>query len=288
MEINISNLQKKYGSNTALQDINLTIGKGMFGLLGPNGAGKTTLMRILATLLDKSAGDITINGIDIANRKAIRNIIGYLPQEFSFYPKMTVYEVMDYLSILAGIRSAGYRRQNIISLLEQVNLQKFLRTKVRSLSGGMKQRLGIAQALINKPQLLIVDEPTAGLDPEERVRFRNLLVDFAKDRIVILSTHIAGDIEFTCSRLAILKQGLIAYEGKISDLLKQAANSIWTLVIDRNDLAALREKATILTSVSEGSKISLKLLADQQPFPRATPAQPTIEDAYMKIMKGIP
>ena len=287
MGITICNLTKKFAEVTALNNINLTINQGMFGLLGPNGAGKTTLMRILTTLLNKTSGTVKVNNIDIENKQQIREIIGYLPQEFSLYPKMTVFEAMDYLSLLAGIKSAKFRKQNIIELLEKVNLLKFKKTKVRALSGGMKRRLGIAQALINNPQLLVVDEPTAGLDPEERIRFRNLLSDFAKDRIVILSTHIAGDIEFTCNDLAILNKGHIVYQGSVTNLLKNAENSVWSVIIDRSKLNELRQKNTIISSVSEGHTARIKLLSKNKPFSHATMVKPTIEDDYMKLMKEV-
>lgn len=202
--IEIKELNKFYGKKKqALSNVNLTIGQGMFGLLGRNGAGKTTLMKTLATLLQKQSGSISVCGIPIENAKAIRKIIGYLPQDFSIYPTMNVIEVMDYLGILSGIGSRE-RKKRIELLLKKVNLIEQKNKKVKALSGGMKRRLGIAQALLNDPKVLIVDEPTAGLDPEERIRFRNLLCDVAEERIVILSTHIVGDIEATCENLAIL------------------------------------------------------------------------------------
>lgn len=210
--IEIKELNKFYGKKKqALSNVNLTIGQGMFGLLGRNGAGKTTLMKTLATLLQKQSGSISVCGIPIENAKAIRKIIGYLPQDFSIYPTMNVIEVMDYLGILSGIGSRE-RKKRIELLLKKVNLIEQKNKKVKALSGGMKRRLGIAQALLNDPKVLIVDEPTAGLDPEERIRFRNLLCDVAEERIVILSTHIVGDIEATCENLAILNEG-IAIQG---------------------------------------------------------------------------
>lgn len=211
--IEIKELNKFYGKKKqALSNVNLTIGQGMFGLLGRNGAGKTTLMKTLATLLQKQSGSISVCGIPIENAKAIRKIIGYLPQDFSIYPTMNVIEVMDYLGILSGIGSRE-RKKRIELLLKKVNLIEQKNKKVKALSGGMKRRLGIAQALLNDPKVLIVDEPTAGLDPEERIRFRNLLCDVAEERIVILSTHIVGDIEATCENLAILNEGSVLYCG---------------------------------------------------------------------------
>ena len=193
LEIEIKNLSKNYGKKQALDHVNLTISQGMFGLLGRNGAGKTTLMKTLVTLLKKQQGSITICGIPVEETAEIRKIVGYLPQDFSMYPNMTVYEAMDYLGVLSGM-SKEERRKRIPKLLKRVNLQDDRGKKVKALSGGMRRRLGIAQAILHNPKVLIVDEPTAGLDPEERVRFRNLLSEISEERIVILSTHIVGDI----------------------------------------------------------------------------------------------
>lgn len=217
-KIVIKNLSKNYGKKQALKNINLTLENGMFGLLGRNGAGKTTLMRILATLLNKSEGEITICNIPISKSKEIREITGYLPQDFSMYGNMSVYEAMDYLGVLSGLTKAE-RRERIFDLLNKVNLQGSRKVKVKALSGGMKRRLGIAQAILHNPKILIVDEPTAGLDPEERVRFRNLLCEIAEDRIVILSTHIVEDVEKTCENIAILNDGEIIYNGTLADFV---------------------------------------------------------------------
>lgn len=286
MEININQLSKSYGSKKALEDISFTINKGMFGLLGPNGAGKTTLMRILTTLLQKDSGVVNINGTPIENSAKIREQVGYLPQEFSMYSTLTVLEAMDYLALLSGIGPTSKRRELIHDLLSKVNLDKNLKTKVRALSGGMKRRLGIAQALLNDPKLLIVDEPTAGLDPEERIRFRNLLRDFSEDRIVILSTHIVEDIEFTCENIGILNNGKLLYKGTVKELLKQSEGSIWTVYVDREQLDAVRKNYEMITSVSEGDRIKLRILSRQAPQLEAEAAKPTLEDAYMFIMKG--
>ncbi len=213
--IEIRNLNQYYGKKQALHQISLTIKTGMFGLLGRNGAGKTTLMKVLATLLPRSEGDVSVCGKNILQAGEIRKLVGYLPQDFSMYPNMTVYEAMDYLGVLSGIRKAD-RRQRIDELLMRVNLLDDQKKKVKALSGGMKRRLGIAQAILHHPQVLIVDEPTAGLDPEERVRFRNLLCEMAQDRIVILSTHIVGDIEATCEDIAVLDAGSMIYRGTVA------------------------------------------------------------------------
>jgi len=218
-EIIIENLYKNFGDFQALKNVSLHIEKGMFGLLGRNGAGKTTLMRIIATLLNKSGGSVSVCGIPAdLNPKEIRKIVGYLPQDFSVYPNMRVYEAMDYLGVLSGL-AKPVRKERINALLNKVNLSESRRLKVKALSGGMKRRLGIAQALLHNPQVLIVDEPTAGLDPEERIRFRTLLCGIASDRIVLLSTHIVEDIEKTCEKIAVLKSGAIFYNGTLKDFI---------------------------------------------------------------------
>ena len=217
-EIIIENLSKNFGNTQALKNISLHIEKGMFGLIGRNGAGKTTLMRIIATLLNKSGGNVTVCGIPTEKPKEIRKLIGYLPQEFSIYPNMRVYEAMDYLGVLSGLNKS-LRTERTNELLNKVNLNGSRKLKVKALSGGMKRRLGIAQALLHDPQVLIVDEPTAGLDPGERIRFRNLLREIAGDRIVLLSTHIVEDIEKSCEKIAVLEKGELFYCGTLKDFV---------------------------------------------------------------------
>lgn len=287
MEIIIKDLQKDYGTKKALKGIHLQIEKGMFGLLGPNGAGKTTLMRILATLLPPTAGEVSVGGVSIRERELIRAKIGYLPQEFAFYPQLTVYEVMDYLAILAGVHDRQQRRVQIVELLQQVNLWDQRKTKARALSGGMKRRLGIAQALLNDPEVIIVDEPTAGLDPEERVRFRNLLSDFAVKRTVILSTHIVGDIEFACEKVAILDRGTILYQGKVKELIDRADGFVWTVQADREEVNMIRHQFKVISYVPTDDLVTFRLLAKDRPSATAERVQPTIEDAYMGLMGGI-
>ena len=278
--IKIKELNKFYSKKKqALSNVNLTIEQGMFGLLGRNGAGKTTLMKTLATLLQKQSGNISVCGIPIENAKAIRKIVGYLPQDFSMYPTMSVIEAMDYLGILSGIGTKE-RKERIEFLLKKVNLSEHKNKKVKALSGGMKRRLGIAQALLNDPKVLIVDEPTAGLDPEERIRFRNLLCDVAEERIVILSTHIVGDIEATCENLAILNEGSILYCGTVSDLLDTAKGKVFSKTVDKRDLPKLKKKYSIIGMHSQGSKTYIRFLSDV-PFPDAERCEPNIEDAYM-------
>lgn len=278
--IEIKELNKFYGKKKqVLSNVNLTIEQGMFGLLGRNGAGKTTLMKTLATLLKKQSGSISVCGIPIENAKEIRKIVGYLPQDFSMYPTMTVIEAMDYLGILSGIGTKE-RKERIDLLLKKVNLTEHKNKKVKALSGGMKRRLGIAQALLNDPKVLIVDEPTAGLDPEERIRFRNLLCDVSEERIVILSTHIVGDIEATCENLAILNEGSILYCGTVSDLLDTANGKVFSKMVDKRDLPKLKKEYNIIGMHSQGNKTYIRFLAEV-PYPDAESCEPNIEDAYM-------
>jgi len=257
----------------------------MFGLLGPNGAGKTTLMRVLTTLIRKNSGDIKIDGIDIANKESIRSIIGYLPQDFSMYPSMSVYEAMDYIAVLCEIKDKNTRKTIIEELLSKVNLENNMKTKVKALSGGMRRRLGIAQAMINDPKILIIDEPTVGLDPEERIRFRNMLRDFSDGKIVILSTHIVEDIEFTCENIGVLKNGQIVYTGKVSEIIKDASGYIWSALIEKEQLSEIKDKYEIISTVADEDKFNVKFLSKLKPFDAAVSIKPNMEDAYMRIIK---
>ena len=267
-EIKIEHLNQFYGKKQALKDVNLTIQKGMFGLLGRNGAGKTTLMKVLATLLPKSDGKVTICGVPLEDSAKIRQMTGYLPQDFSMYPNMTVYEAMDYLGVLSGM-SRAQRQKRIPGLLEKVNLSDNQKTKVKALSGGMKRRLGIAQAILHNPKILIVDEPTAGLDPEERVRFRNLLCEIAEKRIVILSTHIVGDVEATCEQIAVLNEGEFLYQGTVSNLIGMADGKVYTAEISRQELPKLKEKYIVTSMLTLGNNVMVRFIADKRPFASA-------------------
>lgn len=283
-EIEIRNLRKSYGKKQALNGIDLTIPKGMFGLLGRNGAGKTTLMKVLATLLEKDSGMVKICGIPVEHTAEIRKITGYLPQEFSMYPNMRVYEVMDYLGVLSGL-DKGERKKRIPVLLERVNLQNNAHTKVRALSGGMKRRLGIAQAILHNPRVLIVDEPTAGLDPEERVRFRNLLSEIAEERIVILSTHIVGDVEAACEEIAVMDEGSILFRGKVQELIRLVEGRVYKTEISRKELELLKERYTVTSMITMGNNVMVRFLSDGTPFKGASPCDAGVEDAYMCLMQ---
>lgn len=281
--IEIRNLNQYYGKKQALRDINLTIETGMFGLLGRNGAGKTTLMKVIATLLPRSEGEVSVCGRSTSRPQEVRKIVGYLPQDFSMYPNMTVYETMDYLGVLSGL-SRAKRRQRIPELLSQVNLQGDRRKKVKALSGGMKRRLGIAQAILHNPKVLIVDEPTAGLDPEERVRFRNLLCEIAQERIVILSTHIVGDIEATCEDIAVLDEGSVIYQGTVTELIAMTEGKVYTAEISKRELEDLKKDYIVTSMLTLGNNVMTRFLAEERPFASAKLCEAGVEDAYMYLM----
>lgn len=282
-QIEIKNLSKNYGKKQALSNVSLTIEKGMFGLLGPNGAGKTTLMKILASLLEKTEGEITVCGIPIEQSQKIRNITGYLPQDFSMYGSMSIYEALDYLAVLSGMQGKQ-RKQKVLEMLEKVNLLEQKHMKVKAMSGGMKRRLGIAQAIIHDPKVIIVDEPTAGLDPEERVRFRNLLCEIAKDRVVLLSTHIVGDIEATCENIAVLNRGEVIFYGTVTELLEKVKGKVYSAEVSVRELDKLREQFLITGMLNTGNVSKVKIIADAPPLADAVPCSADVEDAYMFLM----
>lgn len=283
MEIVIKNLSKNYGRKAALKNVSVTIHSGMYGLLGRNGAGKTSLMRILATLSVPSGGEVSMNGISIKETGKIREIIGYLPQNFSSYRNMSVYDAMDYLGLLSNLPDK-IRKERIASLLEWVNLKENVRTKIKALSGGMKQRLGIAQALLHDPQILIVDEPTAGLDPEERIRFRNLLSEFAEDRIVILSTHISSDVEASCENIGVLDNGKMIWNGATEELVKQAEGKVYLISAGKKQDKIIREKYTVLNIIASGSGTQYRVLSETLPEEKHILQDPTLEDGYMYLL----
>ena len=279
MEIVIKNLSKNYGRKAALKNVSVTIHSGMYGLLGRNGAGKTSLMRILATLSVPSGGEVSMNGIPINETGKIREIVGYLSQNFSFYRNMSVYDAMDYLGLLSNLPDK-IRKERIALLLEQENM----RTKIKDLSGGMKQRLGIAQALLHDPQILIVDEPTAGLDPEERIRFRNMLSEFAEDRIVILSTHISSDVETSCENIGVLDNGKMIWNGAAEELIKQAEGKVYLISAEKKQDKIIREKYTVLNIIASGSGTQYRVLSETLPEEKHILQAPTLEDGYMYLL----
>lgn len=284
MEIIINNLSKRYGKKEVLRNISLTIPEGMYGLLGRNGAGKTSFMRILATLSIPTNGDIQMNGVSIKETTKVREMIGYLPQDFSIYKNMTVFGALDYLCLLSNLPNK-IRKERIYTLLEQVHLKDNAKTKVKALSGGMKRRLGIAQALLHNPQILIVDEPTAGLDPEERIRFRNLLSDFSDGRIVILSTHIASDIESTCQNVAVLNKGNILFHGSTETLRKQADHKVYLITVPKSLDKPIKEHYYVLNRNSTNTGIQYRILSNTPPNELAEIQTPTLEDGYMYLLQ---
>jgi ABC-type multidrug transport system ATPase subunit len=290
MNIKIDQLTKDYGKFRALDAVSLEIGSGMFGLLGPNGAGKTTLMKTLTTLLRPTAGAVTINGWDVVREpNSVRQNLGYLPQDFGFYKGLNAYELLDYIGAMKNV-PRSQRREQIEQVLEQVNLTKDAKRRVGGYSGGMKQRLGIAQALLGDPALLVVDEPTAGLDPEERIRFRNLLARLAGQRTVILSTHIVADIESSCNQVAVLKHGRLVFNGTPVELVSRAKGKVWEIDILPTDYDRIEKLYTIVSSRAENGKMILRLTADENPFGRGIAIPPTLEDGYVTVMaqlKGV-
>lgn len=284
MEIIINNLSKRYGKKEVLRNISLTIPEGMYGLLGRNGAGKTSFMRILATLSIPTNGDIQMNGVSIKETTKVREMIGYLPQDFSIYKNMTVFGALDYLGLLSNLPNK-IRKERIYTLLEQVHLKDNAKTKVKALSGGMKRRLGIAQALLHDPQILIVDEPTAGLDPEERIHFRNLLSDFSDGRIVILSTHIASDIESTCQNVAVLNKGNILFHGSTETLRKQADHKVYLITVPKSLDKPIQGHHYVLSRNNTNTSIQYRILSNTLPNELAEIQTPTLEDGYMYLLQ---
>lgn len=283
----VTDLTKEYGSFRALNGISLSIGTGTFGLLGPNGAGKSTFMKILATLLKPNSGRAEVMGCDITSQgQAVRAILGYLPQEFGFHKRLTGREMLEYIAYLKGMPAGKSTRNAIGKLLELVNLDGAAHKPTGSYSGGMRQRLGIAQALLGEPRLLIIDEPTAGLDPEERIRFRNLLAQVGRDRIVILSTHIVGDIEAVCGRMAVLKSGRVAYEGPPTGLIDKASGKVWQLDVSVDEAAAISQAFPVLGSRQTADIATMRVIAESRPVLNAQLCTPTLEDGYMALMGG--
>jgi len=273
------------GQLWALRNFSLELGPGVLGLLGPNGAGKTTLMNIVATITRATEGAITWNGIDLAREPdAVRAVLGYLPQDFGVYPNLNAVEFLEYFAAVKGLDRATSRRR-IDELLDLVNLSGVRQRPLGGYSGGMRQRIGIAQALLNDPQLLTVDEPTAGLDPEERVRFRNLLAELSGDRIVILSTHIVSDVEATATDIALISSGTLVAHATPEELLREAAGKVWEWVVPSTDLAAIRQRYLISGTVRRSDGVHVRLLTDDAPA-GATRVAATLEDAYLHALSA--
>lgn len=283
--LQIIGLSHIYANGTrALNDVNLPIPKGMYGLLGPNGAGKSTLMRCIATLQTQSEGRITFDGRDInEDPEWLRRRLGYLPQDFGVYPRVSAYQMLDHMAVLKGITSSGERKAVVETLLNQTNLWAVRNKAIAGFSGGMRQRFGIAQALIGNPDLIIVDEPTAGLDPEERNRFLNLLAGIGDQKVVILSTHIVDDVADLCPRMAVLADGKVQLEGKPADLIQGTRGKIWKKTVDHDGVDAVREKHDVISTRLFAGKTIVHVLADKKPA-GFEPVEGGLEDVYFATL----
>ncbi len=281
MSLIVRDVGKRYGTRWAVREVSFELDAGMVGLVGPNGAGKTTLMRMVASLLPASTGSIQWNGIDVTRHGSqLREVLGYLPQDFGVYPELSARRFLLYMAAMKRIPKDRAGRR-VDELLELVNLTRDAGRKLRTFSGGMKQRVGIAQALLNDPDILIVDEPTAGLDPEERVRFRTLLATLTEARLIILSTHIVGDVEAVASRLLVMKDGQVLADTTPEGLVQSAAGRVWTMTCDPQTAARLQTAFPVSALVSHGSSVTLRLVASERPSPSADAAEPNLEDAYL-------
>src|SRR4051812_46242078 len=294
MQLSIRGLSKKYSNGVqALDGVSLEIGPGMYGLLGPNGAGKSTLMRTLATLQEADGGTVRLQGsdgtadIDVLHDKArVRRLLGYLPQEFGVYPKVTAQEMLDHFARLKGLTDRRERKATVDALLERTNLAAVRKQRLGGFSGGMRQRFGIAQALIGNPKLIIVDEPTAGLDPEERVRFHNLLADIGQDVIVILSTHIVGDVADLCPRFAVISKGRVLLTGEPTESTRRVEGRIWRRVVEREALERVQAEMPVISTRLQSGRTVVRAYSDGAPGPGFEPVPADLEDVYFSAVAG--
>ncbi len=281
MELSIDRLTKHYGKKIAVDRVSATLTPGVYGLLGANGAGKTTLMRMLCAILEPTSGEVRLDGRDVAGMGSeYRDVLGYLPQDFGYYPSYTAAEFLAYIAALKGIpRAAAGKR--VKELLNMLDLAAVADKKIKTFSGGMKQRVGIAQAMLNNPQILILDEPTAGLDPKERVRLRNLLSEYAGDKIVILSTHIVSDVEAIADQVLIMNAGRFIIHGSVPDLASHVEGKVWELTVPAAEARLWKEDFTVANYRHEGERVVLRIIADERPSPQAVPCAPVLDDAYL-------
>ena len=287
VQIRIENLSKTYGRQAvpALSDLNLEIRHGTFGLLGPNGAGKTTLIKILSTQMEPSAGSVQVDGWDLRRDRAeVRRRLGYLPQHFGAYPQLSAWEFLDYMGRLGGLHDTRRRRDRVAQVLEDVALYEARERKAGTFSGGMRRRLGIAQAIIADPEFIIVDEPTVGLDPEERIRFRSILSRLSAKRTILISTHIVGDISSTCEDLAVLRQGRLLFHGAPEDFIAKAKDKTWLLDTDDNAFETIANRFQVTNINADGVGMELRIVGDESPPAGATATPPNLEDAYIYFM----
>ena len=288
MELVIRDLSKTYPNGTrALKDVSLDVPKGMFGLLGRNGAGKSTLMRIIATLQEPDAGTIRLGALDVVGEKGeVRKTLGYLPQSFGFHPRATAERLLEHFAVLKGIEGKGARREVVESLLRQTNLWEVRGDRLGTFSGGMRQRFGVAVALLGNPKLIIVDEPTAGLDPEERVRFLNLLSEIGEDSVVILSTHIVEDVAELCSRMAIIDEGEILLEAVPTAAIDALRGRIWRRTVSRDELRALDREMPVISTKLQAGRTIVHVYAPSSPGTGFEPVEPGLDDVYFSVMEG--
>lgn len=281
MKLEFDDLTKEFGDFTAVNHINLTMTNGVYGLLGVNGAGKTTLMRMLCTLLKPTSGTICCNGKDIFNMDSeYRKLLGYLPQDFGFYPEFTVEDYLLYIAALKGIRPVVAKKR-VKELISKVGLSKAAHKKMKKLSGGMKRRAGIAQAMLNNPKILILDEPTAGLDPNERIRFRNLISELSEDRLVLLSTHIVSDIEYIANEIWLMKDGEVLHKGSIEELINSMTETVWECLVPKNRVSDFMEKYKISNMKSEINQVMLRIISHEKPVENAMRVEASLEDVFL-------
>lgn len=289
MQLVIQGLSKTYANGVkALDNVSLTIPTGMFGLLGPNGAGKSTLMRILATLQEADSGSAMLGNIDVLKqRDEVRKVLGYLPQEFGVYPRVSAYQMLDHIALLKGVINNGERKGLVEALLQKVNLWEHRKRRIAGFSGGMKQRFGIAQSLIGEPKLIIVDEPTAGLDPGERNRFYNLLTEIGENVVVILSTHIVQDVQELCSNMAIINKGQLLFAGAPNDSLAEVKGRIWEKSIAKNELEAHNTKYSVISNKLIAGRPSIHIFSEVHPQDGFAGVEPSLEDVFFSHINGV-
>ncbi|MEF9960768.1 MAG: ABC transporter ATP-binding protein [Niameybacter sp.] len=279
MSLTIDRLTKRYQNKIAVDQVSLSLENGVYGLLGANGAGKSTLMRMICGILNPTAGEIKWNGIDVSEED-YRDVLGYLPQDFGYYPEFTAYDFMMYMASLKGVPK-NRAKEKTKELLEIVSLSNVAKKKIKTFSGGMKQRLGIAQALLNNPKILILDEPTAGLDPKERIRFRNLISKLGTDRIVLLSTHIVLDVEYIANTILMMKDGKLIHQGALDEIIKVIENKVFECVVDNKMAISLSQQHPIINIRNEGTEVFLRLVANSVPYANASLSKATLEDLYL-------
>lgn len=281
MELKVENLTKNFGGFTAVNHLSLTMTSGVYGLLGVNGAGKTTLMRMLCTLLKPSEGSISYNGKDIFQLDAdYRKLLGYLPQDFGFYPEFTVQDYLLYIATIKGIKRTVAKKR-VKELITQVGLNKVANRKMKKLSGGMKRRAGIAQAMLNNPKILILDEPTAGLDPNERIRFRNLISELSEERLVLLSTHIVSDIEYIANEILLMKDGSLIHKGTSDELIQSMPENVWKCVVEKTAVPSILKSYKVSNVKSEAHGAELRIISKEKPFAGAILEEANLEDVFL-------